>query len=157
MRHLVWTDRKLEQLKLLLSEGVSRTGIAQELGAEFTKGAVSGMIQRLGLKKTPRQPQRETTKVARPRMVHTKARPRLPRSTIDLTLFTASELPEVTMLTLSDEHCRWPLEYAPQQMTGNAFFCGKPPKEEGPYCPKHHRLAFVRVNPLRRRRSAPRV
>jgi GcrA cell cycle regulator len=62
-----------------------------------------------------------------------------------------ADIPEgerVTILMLSDKTCRWPIG---DPGSDDFCFCGKPPKEDGPYCAGHAALAYQQQTERRRR------
>lgn len=146
-----WTDERVELLKRLWADGLSASQIAAELGG-VTRNAVIGKVHRLAL--SGRAKQSGTPRPRRPRA------PRQPRAARPVTIGnTALKIQRAPMprrlpvledvvvpiplkksiVELNEHTCRWPLG----DPTEEAFsFCGHEPRESGPYCEYHSRVAY---------------
>lgn len=136
-----------------------------EFKASFTRGAICGKVDRLGMggtrPKTPalrssvnRERHRQSTKLSR--RVNGGEAPRVP-----LPEFDATDVPDkfaCTLLELTNDRCRWP--YGHPGEAGFAF-CGRHGADNSagsPYCPPHHHKSMdvnrrVLSEDERRRRS----
>jgi GcrA cell cycle regulator len=153
-----WTDDRVETLRKLWTEGLSASQIAKQLGG-VTRNAVIGKVHRLGLagRATPSRPAKRPRPVARPRLVSASPgspqRPR-PQQAPYLALvphlepLKAEDGSVTTVLTLSDNVCKWPIG----DPTDATFaFCGRGAGQSGPYCADHASLAFQPAQPRRKR------
>lgn len=156
-----WTDERVELLKRLWADGLSASQIAAELGG-VTRNAVIGKVHRLSL--SGRAKQSGTPRPHRPRAPR---QPRAPRPmTIGNTALKVQRAPaprrlpvledvvvpiplKKTIVELNEHTCRWPLG----DPTEESFsFCGHEPRENGPYCEYHSRVAYQPQ--VERRRAA---
>ena len=133
-----WTVERVDQLKVLWTEGLSASHIARVLGS-VTRNAVIGKVHRLGLAGRAIAPRSE-----RPR------HPTAPR--VSLRQHHLPEPPVVeedpiilddgsfaTVLTINDRMCRWPIGDPAEH---EFHFCGRKPKSGSPYCEAHARKAY---------------
>lgn len=146
-----WTDERVELLKKLWAEGLSASQIAAELGG-ITRNAVIGKVHRLSL-----SGRAKPAGGPRPRRPRAPRAPRAPRpATIGNTALKLERAPlprrlpvledvvvpiplKKSILELNEHTCRWPLG----DPTEEAFsFCGHEPRESGPYCEYHSRVAY---------------
>jgi GcrA cell cycle regulator len=132
----VWTDEKLEQLKVLAAEGLSAGQIARRLGG-VSRSAVYGKIHRLkGTEGAPtlkfvrgclpgkiRGPKPPASRVARPRQV--EAEP----SIMGITPETIARV----------GHCRWPIG---DPCAPDFHYCGHKTYGTYPYCEAHAARAY---------------
>ncbi len=175
---LPWTDERVELLKKMWAEGLSASQIAAKLAGGVTRNAVIGKVHRMGLSgrvtrtrvSTPRTrktrepslPGRSSTGASAPSTANayrTVGNAALRVAPVERTEpihepvpIRVADIPEgerVTVLTLSDKTCRWPIG---DPSHADFCFCGKPPKEGAPYCPGHSAIAY-QTNSDRRRRS----
>ncbi len=175
-----WTDERVELLKKLWMEGLSASQIANELGEGVTRNAVIGKVHRLKLSARakpassaprPRNASRASVRRAassgvgasagiKRRILHSS-------SVLGATALKANEdyavdaelelaevhelfIPEAERLSLLDlnEHtCKWPIG---DPLGSDFHFCGRPSKEDGPYCEFHARRAYHQVDRKRR-------
>ena len=158
-----WTDERVETLKKLWTEGLSASQIAKQLGG-VTRNAVIGKVHRLGLagRATPSRPAKRPRPVSRPRVVTgggastaLAQRPRVPHAPYlalvpHLDPLKAEDGSVVTVLTLSDTVCSWPIG-DPSDAT--FAFCGRgvAEGEKHRYCREHAALAFQPQQPRRKR------
>jgi len=150
----IWTDERVELLKLRWAEGFSASAVAIELGNGLTRNAILGKINRLGI------PAREvvnyrvsgarivSASTPKPRRVNP---PRLRLEEIGLTplpppapeIFTAEHF--CTLEQLTAHSCRWPT-WPADAPPSEKFFCGTPTADVfggRPYCWLHSRVAFT--------------
>ncbi|MDB5225442.1 MAG: cell cycle regulator GcrA [Candidatus Adlerbacteria bacterium] len=161
-----WTDERTELLKKLWNDGLSASAIAAELGG-ITRNAVIGKVHRLGLEGRPKAASKRKPRVSqangrnfnisRPVLNGTPAPAFKPEYEHD----PQAELEEsekiipfkqrLTMLTLSEGVCRWPVGDPCQ---GSFYFCGGS-ANAGPYCAYHGNIAYkvVEKRQLKKRGS----
>jgi GcrA cell cycle regulator len=148
-----WSDGRVEQLKSLWQEGLSASQIANTMG-NVTRNAVLGKLHRLGLlakskevrrarpnSSVPRCPRSRSSKVSRPALI---AEP---------DPFTFEDGNFVTLETVNDRMCRWPIG---DPETGDFHFCGHARKAGSCYCDAHMQRAH-QPGPAKRRRRTHRV
>jgi GcrA cell cycle regulator len=132
-----WTDERVEQLKNLWTEGLSASQIARALGG-VTRNAVIGKVHRLGLagRATPARSDRPRLPSV-PKMATRTYMP--PPPVVEEDPVTFEDGGHVTVLTINDRMCRWPIG----DPSENEFhFCGHKPKAGSPYCEAHARKAY---------------
>jgi GcrA cell cycle regulator len=132
-----WNDDRIEQLKSLWAEGLSASQIARALG-DVTRNAVIGKVHRLGLAgranpthDRPRLPMAPKARTLR------NAMPAAP--VVEEDPLTLEDGNFVTVLTISDRMCRWPIG---DPSATEFHFCGRNPKTGSPYCEAHARKAY---------------
>lgn len=144
-----WTDERVEQLKALWTEGLSASQIARVLGG-VTRNAVIGKVHRLGLagRATPARAERPRTSAPRRAVMRIAApEPQI----IEEDPIKMDDGNFVTVLTINDRMCRWPIGDPAE----NEFhFCGRKPKLGSPYCEAHARKAYQPQVQRRDRRMA---
>ncbi len=146
-----WTEERVELLKKLWAEGLSASQIAAELGG-VTRNAVIGKVHRLSLTGRAKAASGPRPKRARSPRAPRAARPQ----TIGNTALKIQRAPQprrlpvledvvvpiplkATILTLNEKTCRWPIgDPADEEFC----FCGHEPRENGPYCEYHSRIAY---------------
>ena len=146
-----WTDERVEMLKRLWAEGLSASQIAGELG-EVTRNAVIGKVHRLSL-----SGRAKAAGGPRPRRPRAPRAPRSPRtSIIGNTALKLDRAPQprrlqaiedvvvpiplrTPILDLNEKTCRWPIGDPTEE---DFCYCGHEPRDSGPYCEYHSRLAF---------------
>ncbi len=163
-----WTDERVHLLRRLWSEGLTASQIAARLGNGVTRNAVIGKVHRLGLsgrvtKSRPVQPKPQ-------RKVFDGSATRLSPLVIGATALKPSPRPapkpepapepirlvemptgeRCSILMLNERTCRWPIG---DPGTEEFSFCGGPPREKGPYCEYHSRIAFQPMIDRRRIRA----
>jgi hypothetical protein len=132
-----WSDENTTRLRELIYMGYSCARAGLELG--YSKNAVSGKINRLGLRGNGSEPPAKrlpsisiipTTSAGRKRRIHTSAPPKP---------IAADFIPPnpVTLMELEKHHCRFPSGDSP-----NVMFCGELPTKGAPYCGVHCRIAY---------------
>lgn len=124
-----WTDERVEKLRELWGAGKSASEIADELG-NVSRNAVIGKAHRLGLSGRPSPIKSKPGGKA-------KAAPKEP--------------PGVTILTLTERMCRWPIGDPKEP---GFCFCGKPSNPGVPYCPAHAAIAYQNPNKKRDEEAA---
>lgn len=149
----IWSDAVIARLKSLHSDDMAFSKIAEILNREFkiklSRNAAIGKARRLGLVTRKPQPNSVVTP-RRPRVRRAMAYSAPRKSTLDLAdemlaRDPVQDLPPdestfaVTFDQLRDPHCRWPLG---DPSTATFQYCGAEKMKEGPYCARHHRLAY---------------
>jgi GcrA cell cycle regulator len=159
-----WTDDRVEQLKRMWSEGLTASQIAARIGQGVTRNAVIGKVHRLGLSgrvakvrsPQPKPPRKiyEPNLAARERglpvsgatALKPQFRPQpkpLPLPEVEPEPIRLVEVPSgeqrCSIMHLSDRTCRWPIG---DPTAENFCFCGSAPREKGPYCEYHARIAY---------------
>lgn len=130
-----WNAERITLMKQIYRNG-SFKWLALELnrltGAEFTRGAISGKLMRLGLiSQAKPNPNKITMK---------RATKRLPEAEDETDEFLG-----VDLIDLAFDQCHYPHgEKSPFS------FCGQPTVDGQPYCAKHHRLCHTASPPMRR-------
>lgn len=135
----VWADESLvQQLRDLWDEGLSCSQIARRLGRDITRNSVIGKATRLGL------PARGNGSMSR--KSYTRAKPVIvkepPAPVVEEEPVTLEDGSHVTILTITDRMCRWPIG---DPVASNFHFCGRAPKAGAPYCEAHCRKAYQPV------------
>lgn len=142
---MIWTDEKVEQLKLLWQEGFTAQEIADKIGDGATRNMVVGKAHRVGCPRRapsaaapkPRTKGMTPNLVAAHAAIKEKADARLAeRKMID---GKASGEP-TKMIDLQNHQCRWPIGHPG---TADFHFCGAH-RCAGPYCEQHARIAYNR-------------
>jgi GcrA cell cycle regulator len=160
---MAWTDDKVKILKKLWSEGLSASQIANRIG-DVTRNAVIGKVHRLGLESRAKSIRSSDLSVSQ-----------LKSSVVSVTYsgnlalkaiidpindvisvgqsitqgFEAVQISpgeHVTILTLNENRCKWPIG---DPSDADFHFCGHEPKSKAPYCTEHSKVAF---KPLRLRK-----
>lgn len=142
-----WTDDLVEKLKELWAEGHSASQIARAMPSPHpSRNAVIGKVHRLGLAGRITSTRRTAGLPPLPR----EQRPPRPKPP---TAEEIAAMPEpeparlddeaggtslVTIQTVSDRTCRWPIG-DPQDR--DFHFCGRGPKPGSVYCEPHHNKA----------------
>ena len=111
---MAWTDRNVEILEALWSEGRSARDIAEKLGV--TRNAVIGKANRLGLSHNS--------------AARTDGRARAARRESD---------PPSSPLDLTERMCRWPIGHPGE---ADFHFCGRARIPGRPYCLDHCAVAY---------------
>lgn len=151
-----WTEERVERLKVLWLAGWSASQIARELGG-ITRNAAIGKVARLGMSRHANRT-KQTKTVTRPKRCGRAATQKAaPPPVLRLVVANVPELEPLigangaaaTVLTVTDETCRWPIGDPQDKDFG---FCGRG-SERGPYCEHHARRAFTPV--AQRTRSTP--
>jgi GcrA cell cycle regulator len=146
-----WTDERIEQLKALLTEGLSSTAIAAEMGCGLTRNAIIGKVHRLGLVRPARPSRPAKPRAPRIRTATTRTRLSiqglgqavlLDAHSVPLPLETEIDIPieqRRALLELTDETCKWPVG---DPAAADFYFCGGAAEPGKPYCSAHCRIAF---------------
>ncbi len=114
----VWTQEKIDLLtKMWCKENFTATKIAEELG--FTKNAVIGKVNRLGLKKATTKKQKSPPK-------------------------QETKYGKYKLAELKQNQCAWPEggDEDDQEIT----FCGKEVLNKAVYCEEHNQMSFIKSN-----------
>jgi len=152
---MTWTAERIEELVSLWDAGHSASIIGKKLG--ISKNAVVGKAHRLKLPARP-SPIRKSTNTAPRRRAAIFAKP-LMEAAAPLPL-TEAEIPAQTMTHAElrptartkaagggQQSCAWPIG---DPAKPDFHFCGRPSKEDGPYCEFHARRAYHQVDKKRR-------
>jgi GcrA cell cycle regulator len=141
----MWTEERIERLRVMRTEGYSCSQIAADLGG-VTRNAVIGKISRLGLasrEKSPQQQQVRQRKSQGQRLLRKLlAKPSQPQPA---SLSAAAVAPAplacepVKLVDLQSHHCRFPIG---DPHDADFAFCGATAIEGLPYCESHCRLAY---------------
>ncbi len=175
-----WTDERVELLKKLWMEGLSASQIANELGDGVTRNAVIGKVHRLKLSARakpastaprPRSPSRPSVRRSSPSAgggsagIKRRAMSSAPvlgatalKTNEDFDVELEPELAEVhelfipeaerlSLLELNEHTCKWPIG---DPLNSDFHFCGRPSKDDNPYCEFHARRAYHQVDKKRR-------
>ncbi|HEX3215744.1 MAG TPA: GcrA family cell cycle regulator [Aestuariivirgaceae bacterium] len=168
-----WTDDRVEQLKRMWSEGLTASQIAARIGQGVTRNAVIGKVHRLGLSgrvakvrsPQPKPPRKiyEPNLAARERGLPvsgaTALKPQFrpqpkPLPEVEPEPIRLVEVPtgeqRCSIMHLTDRTCRWPIG---DPTAENFCFCGSTPREKGPYCEYHARIAYQPLQDRRRGRA----
>ena len=140
-----WTEARVEQLKTLWAEGLSCSQIARKIGG-VSRNACIGKLTRLGLTGSgnpARKGNPARIKRSNP-MPHVVRVPEPIAEAMPALLYADGK--HVTVLTVSDRHCRWPIGDPPDK---DFHFCGHSPKSGSPYCEAHARKAYQPQQPHR--------
>lgn len=151
-----WPDDAVELLKRRWSDGASGAEIAREItkttGHDVTRNAVVAKVHRLKLAKRvtlaaapkPRPPKRHGN-AGQPQAAAIMHRiavrhefaptPLLVEDGVDVTRL-------IGLRQLTDHRCRWPHGDPLELKFG---FCGAPSQAGSPYCPVHHRRAYIQI------------
>jgi len=137
-----WNDTRIEQLTKMWREGFSASQVARELGG-ITRSAVIGKVHRLGIsgRSCPSRPRSlggRPPGVARVRAAAARREPAASAPRPE-PIPTIGPFPTATVLTLTEESCRWPIGDPDQAEFG---FCGRERAGRGPYCQGHGPLAL---------------
>ncbi|MDC9700895.1 MAG: GcrA family cell cycle regulator [Alphaproteobacteria bacterium] len=164
-----WTNERVEQLRLLWTEGWSASQIAREMGGT-TRNAVIGKVHRLGLSGRSRTVQKNTPKPKKTTLTYLATRkpayasPVVPDGAIkfassstnnsnklvrkkDTVLTDATPKQCKTILELTEYTCKWPIG---DPNTENFHFCGQKTSTGLPYCEHHASVAYQPLYEKRR-------
>ena len=130
---MVWTDERIEELKVLWAEGLTTGEIGKRLGV--SKNAVVGKAHRLGLKGRPSP----IKKAKQPRQAAAPVKEPEPKMK--------------TLVDLSANTCRWPIG---DPREPGFHFCGAPAIPGKPYCATHAAVAYVGAGSNNRQQPQPR-
>lgn len=127
---MVWTDERIELLKVLWAEGLTTGEIGKRL--EVSKNAVVGKAHRLGLKGRP-------SPIKRSRKPQKAAAPEKPAE------------PAKAVVEVSGPTCRWPFG---DPKEAGFHFCGKRALAGKPYCAEHAAIAYVNSSKAKQEEDA---
>lgn len=152
-----WTDERIADLRRHVSNGLTASRIAAELGC--SRNAVIGKVHRLGaqLQTPPTSPPKPSTPAA---IVETrifrkvekrlKIRPGHASQTVrEVQVIEPTEVMDLapdhsqfacTVGDLAADMCRWPIGDSGDLETFR--YCGEPHGNSGPYCGRHHAIAY---------------
>lgn len=146
-----WPDEAVELLKRRWNDGASGSEIAREIGQGVTRNAVVAKVHRLKLAKrvTPAaapkpRPLKRHGNAGQPQaaaIVHNLTMRKLP--TLPLPMEDGVDVTHLLGLQQLTEHtCKWPHG---DPLTPDFGFCGNPAQPGSPYCPTHHRRAYITI------------
>ena len=150
---LPWTGERIDTLRLRWQEGFSASEIAKELGGT-SRNAVISKVHRLNLPRLAHNLERKrlvaadrkkapSSRIAKHRRVQLTAPVDLP-----IPLVPAPGL--ISLLTLTDHTCKWPVGDPKQQGFG---FCGAKSLVGKPYCATHYAIAYTGIPALTPRKA----
>ncbi|WP_407174801.1 GcrA family cell cycle regulator [Bradyrhizobium sp. STM 3562] len=136
-----WTTERIELLKIHFAAGLTCREIAERIGV--SRNAVIGKISRLNLMRDKAGPARKERSGEPRKRAASRLRRQILRA-ISVEETRAEEEPianghRCSLFELSKQTCRWPLS---TPGAADFCFCGNPPLEGLPYCPRHSRLAY---------------
>jgi GcrA cell cycle regulator len=141
-----WTpEREARALRLYLEEGFTAAEVADALGADISRAAVSGKIRRLGFHKRQARGANEPPPVRplrRPRVERRLPPQRPPQPLPPLRHVGAAGVP-APLASLTTQACRWPIDDPGAGRMHLALFCAGP-ISRGVYCEAHWTLAHDR-------------
>jgi GcrA cell cycle regulator len=131
---IMWTDERVEKMKILYAAGKSASQVAAELGEGATKNSVLGKLHRIGAAKMERvskpKPVNKQPRVVRKRIKSELSQPMEPLKVADV---VSLEIP-------FNELKRWQCKSIAGEPAFNAPACGHRVQDGSSYCPMHHRL-----------------
>jgi len=133
-----WTEPRVEKLKQLLSDGLSSSQIADELGG-VSRNSVIGKIHRLKLDRPTKEYSQQTPKQNFNRWVKKPAEPACDIIPFVETIFTIPNDNNCSLLELTNSKCKWPIG---DPRNADFCFCGNRPFGNLPYCGPHAQLAY---------------
>jgi GcrA cell cycle regulator len=142
MTQSFWADEaNVEALKAYWAEGLSCSQISRAFGWAVTRNAIIGKVSRLGLpgratSLTIRGHHQKQRSASRPKPFIVKE-PQL--SVVEEEPVTLQDGSHVTIMTVTDQMCRWPIG---DPAATNFHFCGRAPRPGAPYCEAHARKAY---------------
>lgn len=155
-----WTEERVEQLKTLWNGGMSASQVANEMACGFTRNAIIGKVHRLKLERRSNGTATFSAGVrARKAKAHgNRNQPKV--QNIVASIQARREAPGIepvplpvtpelkptidSVLGLTAHACKWPI--GDPKLPGFGF-CGRNPKEDSPYCERHHIRGHLRVQP----------
>lgn len=150
----VWTDDRVERLKLLLRQGMSASAIAERLGGGMSRNAVIGKVHRMGLKLDQRSSSERSANARKSRKkTHKKQCAQIfkppPYMTLPVEPLPHGPEPHVPrrerrgVLELEDNQCRWPIG---DPKDADFHFCNAKRVTGFAYCAHHARRAYRPVD-----------
>ena len=136
---MIWDIKAITKLAELCKTGISFTAIGRKMG--ISKNAAIGKASRLKLRKSPAPSVPIVRKVTvfkpkpapKPRALLPKEVPPTPTKSVSV-----PEMLMVSMMQLTDKHCRYPID-----TDGEVLFCGRLPNGTPPYCEQHSKICYV--------------
>ena len=143
-----WTpEREARALRLYLEEGFTAAEVADALGADISRAAVSGKIRRLGFLKRHARAADDPPPVREPRLRRPRVERRLPPQRPPQPLPPLRDVAATGVPTrlagLAAHACRWPIDDPGAGRMHLALFCAGP-AARGVYCEAHWTLAHDR-------------
>lgn len=143
----MWSEEQFKKSRMMfVIDGYSATRIAKELGHPFTRCAVQGKLNRMGILRGKDSPTSNVPKAKR----HHPFQPRPPSAAAPfeaepiLDRDEMNDLPPdqspdaVALFDAADDQCRWPIG---DTKSADFKFCGTT-ATHGAYCLRHARMAY---------------
>lgn len=154
--HQPWTEAEIDRLRELVSQGLTRTQAANELGR--SRNSVCGKIDRLGLKGPVREDWVYRGAKKRKKREATVSWARKSRVEIVKSLSVSPNKREVDLpgtVTFFDFDPGSQCHFIPGEPDGAAtLFCGEPVVSGLPYCLDHCRMCYQPVRSAAQKQSA---
>ena len=141
---MIWGDKAIARLTELVATGVSYTTIGMKM--HITKNAAIGKARRLKLAKfpSPSTPYQYKKSVFKPKPPKPRPAPK-PRALLPKEVppkppksVPVPDMRLVSMMQLTDEHCRYPID-----INGEMLFCGRLQDGKPPYCEQHSNICYM--------------
>lgn len=154
-----WTPAEIELLRTLTAECFTASQIAARVGNGKTRNSVVGKWFRLGLSKSRPKPERtgkikltpaseKAPRVHRPSVK--RPEPSLPALPVPAVI-EPEPIVGVNVVQLESRMCKFPIG-DPQQP--DFRYCGKPQRENSPYCAHHAAICYQPASDRRMKRAA---
>jgi GcrA cell cycle regulator len=149
-----WSDARVAELIKKWQAGYSASQVAKHLGG-VTRSAVIGKVHRLGISGRARPSRLDSggrrASVARASASAGGARREVaPGAPLSAPVMTIETCPTATVLTLTEDSCRWPIGNPDQAEFG---FCGRDRAGKGPYCLGHGPMSLRHGDRAMKRRE----
>lgn len=157
-----WTEDDRTAVRNMRESGKTIDEIGDAFGC--TRGAISGLVSRMGLPPKPKRPATATPRPSKPvkarpniqtinaraARMHAASPPDMPVERFSPRQYVAPEATRKTLLRLSNGDCRFPCDTDPD---GATWFCGASQAEGLPYCAGHCRIAYQSADARGRKRD----
>ena len=146
-----WSPILIAKLRALLDRGLSTAAIGKRLG--FTKNAIVGKINRLGLNNAKTAAKKAAKPVPKPAPKPVPKKPAVAkkesRASEAGTRARAERLmrQSAALMSLKADQCRWPIG---NPDTDDFRFCGEKCFAGKPYCFEHCKVAYQFTQPKKR-------
>lgn len=142
----MWTDERVELLKVFYAAGQSASQIAFELAdrtrARFSRNAVIGKIHRLGLERrgpmAPRPPRPKAKQTARKNVLRWGNGKLLETPDIHVEMPVVVEPLNLMLANVGPRQCRW----ISNDDASAALYCGHETAEGCAWCPAHRAIVY---------------
>jgi len=151
-----WNDARIAELTKKWQAGFSAGQIAKLLGG-VSRSAVIGKVHRLGIsgRSSPSRPRSGGRPARAARASAGGSRRAVPPSVpLSAPIVIIEALPTATVLTLTEDSCRWPIGDPHQAAFG---FCGRARAGKGPYCLGHGPMGLRHRDKGMKRREIDRI